>query len=118
MNLCPIELDAHGVRIGGQRLQVDADTLASLRHASGELKLGIRPEFTRLAASEEPGTVKAQLVRAQSLGNYQLVTAACDGHVFKAKVEPHVTLNEGPVWLRLAAPETVFFSNDERIGRG
>jgi glycerol transport system ATP-binding protein len=57
-------------------------------------------------------------VRAQSLGNYQLVTAACDGHVFKAKVEPHVTLNEGPVWLRLAAPETVFFSNDERIGRG
>src|SRR4029079_13963559 len=28
MNLCPIELDAHGVRIGGQRLQVDADTLA------------------------------------------------------------------------------------------
>ncbi len=61
--------------------------------------------------------MKAQLLRAQPLGNYQLVTAECDGHVFRAKVEPHVRLNEGPVWLRLAAPETVFFANDERIAR-
>jgi glycerol transport system ATP-binding protein len=117
MNLCPIALDADAVKIGAQRLQVDDNTLATLKSANGELKLGIRPEFTRLAESEEPGTIKAQLLRAQSLGNYQLVTADCDGHVFKAKVETHVTLAEGPVWLRLAAPETVFFSNDERIGR-
>jgi len=69
----------------------------------------------RLAADGEPGTVKAQLLRAQQLGNYQLVTAQCDGHVFKAKIEPHLRVSDGPVWLRLAAPETVFFSNDERI---
>lgn len=117
MNLCPIALDADAVKIGSQRLQVDGNTLATLKSANGELKLGIRPEFTRIAASEEPGAVKARLLRAQSLGNYQLVTADCDGHVFKAKVDTHLALEEGPVWLRLAAPETVFFSNDERIGR-
>jgi glycerol transport system ATP-binding protein len=117
MNLCPIALDADGVTIGAQRLQVDGTTLAALKGASGDLKLGIRPEFTRLSPGEAPGAVRAKLLRAQSLGNYQLVTADCDGHVFKAKVEPHVTLAEGPVWLHLAAPETVFFSNDERIGR-
>jgi glycerol transport system ATP-binding protein len=117
MNLCPIALDADAVKIGAQRLQVDDNTLATLKSANGELKLGIRPEFTRLAESQEPGTIKAQLLRAQSLGNYQLVTADCDGHVFKAKVDSRARLVEGPVWLRLAVPETVFFSNDERIGR-
>ena len=63
------------------------------------------------------GAVSAQLLRAQSLGNYQLVTADCDGQVIKAKADPHTLLKEGLVWLKLAAPETVFFSNDERIGR-
>ncbi|HYS63255.1 MAG TPA: ABC transporter ATP-binding protein [Paraburkholderia sp.] len=117
MNLCPVDLDADGVKIGSQRLQLDANTLATLKHANGTLTLGIRPEFVRLAGSGEAGTVKAQLLRTQQLGNYQLVTAQCDGNVFKAKVDPHVQLNEGPLWLRLAAPETVFFANDERIAR-
>src|SRR5258708_2620801 len=117
MNLCPVDLDADGVKIGTQRLQLDANTLDTLKHANGTLTLGIRPEFLRLASDNEPGAVRAQLLRAQPLGNYQLVTAECDGHVFRAKVEPHVRLNEGPVWLRLAPPETVFFANDERIAR-
>jgi glycerol transport system ATP-binding protein len=115
MNLCPVELDTDGVTVGSQRVALDVDTLATLRHADGALTLGIRPEFVRLAAVGEPGAVKAQLLRAQQLGNYQLVTAQCDGHLFKAKVEPHLRVSDGPVWIRLAAPETVFFSNDERI---
>ncbi|MDR6444391.1 glycerol transport system ATP-binding protein [Paraburkholderia terricola] len=117
MNLCPVDLDADGVKVGSQRLQLDANTLATLKHANGTLTLGIRPEFVRLADSGEAGAVKAQLLRTQQLGNYQLVTAQCDGNVFKAKVDPHVQLNEGSLWLRLAAPETVFFANDERIAR-
>ncbi len=117
MNLCPLALDAEGVTIGTQRLQVDAGTLASLKEAGGPLTLGIRPEFTRLAASDGPGLVKAQLLRSQNLGNYQLVTADCDGHLFSAKADPHAALEPGPIWLQLAAPETVYFSNDERIVR-
>jgi glycerol transport system ATP-binding protein len=120
MNLCEVALDSDGVRLGTQRLQLDADTLASLKHAetpSGTLTLGIRPEFVTLAHDNAPGAVRAQLLRAQQLGTYQLVTAECEGQVFRAKVEPHVSLAEGPLWLRLAAPETVFFANDERIAR-
>ncbi|WOD16875.1 ABC transporter ATP-binding protein [Paraburkholderia kirstenboschensis] len=119
MNLCPIELDADGARIGAQRLTLDAGTLATLRdahqHTNGALTLGIRPEFVRLAQESEAGAVKAQVLRAQQLGNYQLVTAQCDGHLFNTKLDPHVRVVDGPAWLRLAAPETVFFCNDERI---
>ena len=117
MNLCPIALDADGVTIGSQRLQVDANTLATLKHASGELKLGIRPEFTRLSRAKRRARSRRSCCARRASATTSSSTADCDGHVFKAKVEPHVTLNEGPVWLQLAAPETVFFSNDERIGR-
>jgi glycerol transport system ATP-binding protein len=117
MNFCPVSLDAEGVKMGEQRIKVDPVTLATLKAAAGTLTLGIRPEFVRLSDRQEPGAVRAQLLRAQSLGNYQLVTASCDGQVIKAKADPHTLLAEGPVWLTLATPQTVFFSNDERIGR-
>jgi glycerol transport system ATP-binding protein len=117
MNLCPVDLGPDGIRIGTQHLQLDPHTLDTLKHANGTLTLGVRPEFVRLVSDGEPGAVKAHLLRVQQLGNYQLVTAQCDGHVFRAKVEPHLRVGEGAVWLKLAAAETVFFSNDERIAR-
>jgi glycerol transport system ATP-binding protein len=30
-------------------------------------------------------------------------------------MEPGLRVVDGPVWLRVASPETVYFSNDERI---
>jgi glycerol transport system ATP-binding protein len=117
MNLCPVDLDADGITIGAQHLRLDPHTLDTLKHANGTLTLGIRPEFVRVVNDGEAGAVKAQVQRVQQLGNYQLVTAQCDGHTFRAKLEPHLRVDEGVVWLKLAAAETVFFSNDERIVR-
>ncbi|WP_176054116.1 ABC transporter ATP-binding protein [Paraburkholderia caribensis] len=115
MNLCPVSLDEGAIKLGSQRVTVDASTLATLKSTNGDLKLGIRPEFVRLAGDGEAGAVRAQVTRAQQLGNYQLVTANCEGHVFNAKMEPGLRVVDGPVWLRVASPETVYFSNDERI---
>jgi glycerol transport system ATP-binding protein len=115
MNLCDVELDAGGLKLGAQHVALDADLCATLRSAGGPLKLGIRPEFVRLAHEGEAGAVRAQLLRAQQLGNYQLVAAQCDGQLFNAKIEPHLRVPEGTLWLKIVAPETVYFSNDERI---
>ncbi|MDR5734300.1 ABC transporter ATP-binding protein [Caballeronia sp. LZ025] len=119
MNLCPVELDADGAKIGSQRLPLDAGTLATLRGAhqqmNGALKLGIRPEFVRLSQEGGTGAINGRVLRAQQLGNYQLVTAQCDGHVFNARLEPHLRVVDGPAWVHLVAPETVYFCNDERI---
>jgi glycerol transport system ATP-binding protein len=35
----------------------------------------------------------------------------------KARVAPEMKIATGPQWLRLAKPETIYFSNDQRIGR-
>ncbi|OLL31697.1 ABC transporter ATP-binding protein [Burkholderia sp. SRS-W-2-2016] len=117
MNLCPVDLDADGIRLGTQRLQLDPHTLDLLKHANGTLTLGIRPEFVRVVNHGEPGAVQAAVVRVQQLGNYQLLTVQCDSQTLRAKIEPHVRIDEGSVWLKLATPDTVFFSNDERIAR-
>ena len=110
MNLCPIALDADGVTIGAQRLQVDGTTLAALKGASGDLTARhparVRAPLARRSAGRGQGEVVARAEPRQLPARHR----GLRGHVFKAKVEPHVTLAEGPVWLHLAAPETVFFA--------
>ncbi|AKZ64103.1 ABC transporter ATP-binding protein [Herbaspirillum hiltneri N3] len=117
MNFYPLQIDGDAVVIGQQRVGVDASQLQALKNASGELKLGIRPEFVELAAAGAPGAVSANVVQVQHLGTSQLLTAEFGGQIVKARLDASVKLDGGQQWLRLAKAETIFFSNDERIGR-
>ncbi|OWY29296.1 ABC transporter ATP-binding protein [Herbaspirillum robiniae] len=117
MNFCPLDVEGDAVLIGRQRVQLEAAQLQALKDAGGPLKLGIRPEFVELAAAGAAGAVSADVTQVQHLGTSQLVTAQFDGLTVKARVAPSVRVAQGPQWLRLAKPETIYFSNDERIGR-
>jgi glycerol transport system ATP-binding protein len=117
MNFCPVNIEGDAVLIGQQRVRIEPAQLQALKNASGELKLGIRPEFVELAAAGTDGAVGAEVVQVQHLGTSQLVTAQFDGLTVKARVAPSVKVANGPQWLRLAKPETIYFSNDQRIGR-
>jgi glycerol transport system ATP-binding protein len=117
MNFYPLQIDGDAVVIGQQRVNVDAAQLQALKHANGELKLGIRPEFVELTTAGAPGAVSANVVQVQHLGTSQLLTAEFGGQIVKARLAASTKLSDGPQWLRLAKAETIFFSNDERIGR-
>jgi len=117
MNFYPLQIDGDAVVIGQQRVDIDAAQLQALKHANGELKLGIRPEFVELTTAGAPGAVSANIVQVQHLGTSQLLTAEFGGQIVKARLGASVKLGSGPQWLRLAKPETIFFSNDERIGQ-
>ncbi|KJJ95990.1 ABC transporter ATP-binding protein [Burkholderiaceae bacterium 26] len=120
MNLYPVTVDGDVIALGDQRLSVGRDTLATLKNANGSLKLGIRPEFVQLAAPGEVGTVAANVHQVQQLGTHQLLTASlgeAGGLPIKAKLPNEVGITESRVWLRLDAPQTLYYSNDERIGR-
>ncbi|RFB65582.1 MULTISPECIES: ABC transporter ATP-binding protein [unclassified Herbaspirillum] len=117
MNFYPLQIDGDAVVIGQQRVNVDAAQLQALKHANGELKLGIRPEFVELTTAGAPGAVSANVVQVQHLGTSQLLTAEFGGQIVKARLDASTRLSEGQKWLRLAKAETIFFSNDERIGR-
>jgi len=117
MNFCPVRVDGDAVLLGQQRVAVDAAQLQALKNSSGELKLGIRPEFVELAAPGAAGSVSAEITQVQHLGTSQLVSAQVEGMSVKARVAPEMKIATGHHWLRLAKPETIYFSNDERIGR-
>jgi glycerol transport system ATP-binding protein len=117
MNFCPVRLEGDAVLLGQQRLQIEAAQLQALKNSNGELKLGIRPEFVELAAPGTAGAVSAEVTQVQHLGTSQLVTAQFEGMSVKARVAPELKIATGAQWLRLAKPETIYFSNDERIGR-
>ncbi len=120
MNLYPVTLDDNVIALGGQRLGVGRDTLAALKAASGPLKLGIRPEFVQLAAPGEIGTLAATVHQVQQLGTHQLLTASLgeSGDLpIRAKLPNDVAVDASRVWLRVDAPQTLYYCNDERIGR-
>ncbi|MDR6396266.1 ABC transporter ATP-binding protein [Herbaspirillum seropedicae] len=117
MNFCPVRVEGDAVLLGQQRLQIEAAQLQALKNSNGELKLGIRPEFVELAAPGATGAVSAEITQVQHLGTSQLVTAQFEGMSVKARLSPEMKIATGNQWLRLAKPETIYFSNDERIGR-
>jgi len=117
MNFCPLSIEGDAVMIGRQRVQVEPAQLQALKNANGELKLGIRPEFVELAAAGSPGAVNAEITQVQHLGTSQLVTAQVEGMSIKARVAPETRVAVGPQWLSLAGAQTIYFSNDQRIGR-
>ena len=88
-----------------------------LQAAQGELKLGIRPEFVTLADPGSAGSVAAEVVRIQNLGTCQLVTAVFGEQVIKARLDPAQAIALGPQAFHLLQPQSIFFCNDERIGR-
>ncbi len=117
MNFFPVSVQQQALFLGQQRLALSGTMLDQLAAAKGELLLGIRPEFVRLAEPGSPGAVSAEVVRVQDLGTCQLVTAQFDGQVLKAKIDPGQRVTLGPQAFTLLAEQTSFFCNDERIGR-
>ncbi|AON53196.1 ABC transporter ATP-binding protein [Herbaspirillum seropedicae] len=117
MNFCPVRVEGDAVLLGQQRLQIEAAQLQALKNSNGALKLGIRPEFVELVAPGATGAVSAEITQVQHLGTSQLVTAQLEGMSVKARLSPEMKIATGNQWLRLAKPETIYFSNDERIGR-
>lgn len=147
MNFFPVTLEERAISIAGQRMSLAsgmdaAPALTSekgaasqlsvggvgngrisplqferLQAVQGEIKLGIRPEFVTLAAPGSAGSVAAEVVRIQNLGTCQLVTAVFGEQVIKARLDPAQAIALGPQAFRLLQPQSIFFCNDERIGR-
>lgn len=117
MNFLPLKLDTNGASVHGHYLDLPTQAMAALKTANGELTLGIRPEFIELSAPGSKDAVEADIVRVQHLGTSQLITATFGGQAIKAKLDTHVQVNTGKQWLRLARAETMFYCNEERIGR-
>ena len=83
----------------------------------GELTLGVRPEYVRLAEPDAAGAVRGQVAQLQDIGTYLMLTATVDGRPVKARLAPDVEVPAvgEPVWLQVQGEHTCYYKNEELV---
>lgn len=111
MNFLPVRSDGRRVHAAG----VDLDAGRDL--PTGELTLGVRPEYLPLTEAGAPNTVAAEVVRVQDVGTYGLITCAAAGATLKVRVAPEQGLPAvgARVGLALAQARTCYYRNEELL---
>jgi glycerol transport system ATP-binding protein len=98
------------IEVAGHRLGTDGSPLRGIE----AFKLGVRPEYVALAAPGDPGALPVEVVQAQDIGTYQLVTARHGEALLRARLSAEAALPQvgDRVWLAVLGPHTCFYVND------
>ena len=119
MNFLPARWDGSALVVLGHRLAVGA--AASRLGAPGEVTLGLRPEYVRLAAAGEAGALPAVVTQAQDIGTYWLVTTRVGegdhATTVRARLAPRAAVprDGDTVWLRMAGDRTCYYRDKELL---
>ena len=100
------ELEVAGVRLAGLRALPD-----------GALKLGIRPEYLRIADPQAPGAIPATVTQVQDVGTHAMLSANAGGTKLKARLSSDA-LMPAPgdiVWLKVLDPHTCYYRDEELV---
>lgn len=122
MNLLPCAVDLEGPRpaavVEGQRIAFDGGVCARARDAGGELLLGARPEFLRLARAEpadEP-CARVTLVEVENLGRHQIATVRLGERLVKVKLSEDERAPVGEVvWLVFTPARTTLYAGGRAV---
>ncbi len=118
MNLFPVEVTPAGASAGGQVFGLPPATLARAREASGPFRLGIRPEFVRLARPGEPDALPARVRAVEDLGSHKIGHVAVGDLVLKLKVDGDAQLAAGgEVWLCFPASRLRLYAGGGQVVR-
>ena len=117
MNFLDARWHDGAVEVAGHRLGAPAHGLPL--PAEGGFRLGVRPEYVSQAAPDAPGALPVEVVRAQDIGTYQLVTARHGEALLRARLAPEAALpREGErIWLAVLGPHTCFYRDERLIER-
>jgi glycerol transport system ATP-binding protein len=115
MNFLPAKWRGNGIEVAGHALgaSINKESLAN----AGDFTLGVRPEYVQLADGEAPGALPAEVVKAQDIGTYWLVTATSGDAVIRARLSPEAKVPAAgeKVWLNVVGSHTCFYKNEELI---
>jgi glycerol transport system ATP-binding protein len=111
MNFLPAQSIGGGIEVAGTRL-------AAMRELpDGALKLGIRPEYLRMAAAQAPGAVPATVTQVQDVGTHSMLSAEAGGTRLKARLSSETLPPKvgDTVWLKVLDAHTCYYRDEELV---
>jgi glycerol transport system ATP-binding protein len=117
MNFLPAQWRDGALEVGRRRVAGVPDSMAATLAGAGPVKLGVRPEYLRLAGPDEPGAVPMRVERVQDVGTYTLLVADFEGTPVRARLggDAVPAAAGGTVWLSVVNPHTCFYRDEELI---
>jgi glycerol transport system ATP-binding protein len=114
MNFLDAQWRDGSIEVAGHRLGMNGTALPGV----GAFKLGVRPEYVALAAPGEPGALPFEVLQAQDIGTYQLVTARHGEALLRARLSAEALLPKvgERIWLAVLGPHTCFYRDEVLIG--
>jgi glycerol transport system ATP-binding protein len=113
MNFLPVAAGDGLLRMDGAALPMPAGRALP----DGDYKLGVRPEYVRLAQAGDAGALPAVVSQVQDIGTHLLLTASVAGHPVKARLDPETTAPApgDTAWLQLVGEHSCFYRNEELV---
>ncbi len=113
MNFLPAEVQGSSLLLAGRMLPLPRQAALP----DGPVKVGIRPEYVAVAASDAAGAVPARVRQVQDVGTHLMLTAEVMGGRVKARlgVESPELVPGNEVWLQLVGEHTCFYVNEELV---
>jgi glycerol transport system ATP-binding protein len=106
--------------VSGQSISLSGITLplpSDLGLPSGDIKLGIRPEYVTLALPDAPGALPMTVTHVQDVGTHLMLNASLAGQSIKARLPTSMSNPVGgaTVWLKVLGGQTCFYKNEEIV---
>ncbi len=113
MNFLPIEVSNNRANVHGQDVAIPPE----MSVPEGNLKLGIRPEYLRIANGQQAGTVAATVRQVQDIGTYVLLTCAVGPEIVRVRLSPESKrpAANDVVQLHLLDTHTCFYRDEELV---
>ncbi len=110
MNLLACAIDGDAAVVEGHRIALEPGVTALVKSASGELRLGVRPEFLARTEPEAPGAVRVEVTEIEDLGRHIIATARLGSQTIKIKLPEGQPAAAGePLWIAFPMQWTTLF---------
>jgi glycerol transport system ATP-binding protein len=113
MNFLAGRVDGAGFHVAGIVLPL----LPGRTLPTGDLKLGIRPEYAALVPAGTAGALPMTVSMVQDVGTHVMLSTNLNGHTLKARLSSDAAqLSPGDtVWMQVMSEHTCFYKNEEIV---
>lgn len=118
MNIMPCNIDAGAAWIDGKRIALSDRHMEAVSKASGQIELGIRPEFLRIETdngSEGDNGIEVNIVKVEDLGQYKIATTRFGSSEMKVKVSEDQQITGQSGILRFAPEWTKLYADSQLV---